>query len=120
MIGGHRMQLINSNEVQSRLSAWVNTPLYIHLELTTGAYTAHHDKNAHPAANFIRNAIIQYSAGSIQGNETFRVGLKLEHGWVYAEGLTHYAAELTDQLVLAGINKEGKLVVALQLSTNPF
>ena len=115
------MQQINSHEVQSRLSAWENTPLYIHLELTTGAYTAHHDKSAHPAANFIRNAVIQYSAGSIQGTDnTYRVGLKLEHGWVYAEGLTHYVVEQADQLVLAGINKEGKLVVALQLSTKPF
>lgn len=114
------MQLINTNDVQSRITAWVNTPLYIHLELTNGAYAAHHDKNAHPAANFIRNAVIQYSAGSIQGDETYRVGLKLEHGWVYAEGLTHYAADETEQLILAGINKEGKLVVALQLSTQPF
>lgn len=114
------MQHINTNDVQSRLSAWVNTPLYIHLELTTGAYAAHHDQNAHPAANFIRNAVISYSAGSIQGDETYRVGLKLEHGWVYAEGLTHYVEDNDDQLILAGINKEGKLVVALQLSTKPF
>lgn len=114
------MQFINTNEVQARLSAWVNTPLYIHLELTTGAYAAHNDKNAHPAANFIRNAIIQYSAGSIHGDGTFRVGLKLEHGWVYAEGLTHYVEDNKDQLILAGINKEGKLVVALQLSKSPF
>jgi len=114
------MQFINVNDVQTRLSEWINTPLYIHLELTTGAYASHHDKNAHPAANFIRNAIIQYSTGSIQGDGTFRIGLKLEHGWVYAEGLTHYEKNNKEQLILAGINKEGKLVVALQLSKQPF
>lgn len=114
------MQIIDVEDVQNRIALWTNQPLYIHLELTTGAYTSHHDSSVHPAANFIRNATILYTDGSIQGEGPYRAGLKLEHGWVYAEGLTHYVPEDHDRLVLAGINKEGKLVVALQLSKKPF
>lgn len=114
------MKLIDVNDIQKRIDRFRNTPLYIHLELTTGAYAAHFDSSKHPAANFIRNAVITYSHGSIEGKGPYRVGLKMEHGWVYAEGLTHYVDEEKDAIVLAGINAEGKLVVALQLSREPF
>lgn len=114
------MKLIDVNVIQKQIDRFRNTPLYIHLELTTGAYAAHFDSSKHPAANFIRNAVITYSSGSIEGKGPYRVGLKMEHGWVYAEGLTHYVDEEQDAIVLAGINAEGKLVVALQLSKQPF
>lgn len=111
---------VQKEAVQKQLDAYANEPLYIHLELTMGAYAAHFDSSKHPAANFIRNAVIQYSHGSIEGHGPFRVGLKLEHGWVYAEGITHAAADEDGRIILAGINSEGKLVVALQLSKQPF
>lgn len=114
------MKLINVDYIQDLINAFQDTPLYIHLELTTGAYAAHFDTSKHPAANFIRNAVITYSHGSIEGKGPYRVGLKMEHGWVYAEGLTHYVDDEQDRIVLAGINAEGKLVVALQLSKEPF
>jgi len=114
------MNPIQVEDIQKHIDAFQNTPLYIHLELTTGAYAAHLDATKHPAANFIRNAVITYSHGSIEGKGPYRVGLKLEHGWVYAEGLTHFVDDEQGRLVLAGINTEGKLVVALQLSTTPF
>lgn len=111
---------IQKSLIQEQIDAWKHTPLYIHLELTMGAYAAHFDSSKHPAANFIRNAVIQYSHGSIEGDGPYRVGLKLEHGWVYTEGLTHAVEDEYGRIVLAGINSEGKLVVALQLSTQPF
>lgn len=114
------MKLINVDYIQDLINAFQDTPLYIHLELTTGAYAAHFDTSKHPAANFIRNAVITYSHGSIEGKGPYRVGLKMEHGWVYAEGLTHYVDDEYGRIVLAGINAEGKLVVALQLSKEPF
>ncbi|WP_054955299.1 YojF family protein [Paenibacillus dakarensis] len=114
------MELIQPTEVQSMIDKLKNQDLYIHLELTTGAYASHHDITKHPAANFITNAKIRYSHGSISGHETFRVGLKMEHGWVYAEGLTHFEQSETERLIMAGHDRQGKLVVALQLSREPF
>ncbi|MFC5650053.1 YojF family protein [Paenibacillus solisilvae] len=114
------MQLINQAEVQQRIDQLKDQDLYIHLELTTGAYAAHLDRSKHPAATFISNAVIRYSHGSISGSGTFRVGLKMPHGWVYSEGLTHYEEGETDRLILAGHDAQGKLIVALQLSRAPF
>ncbi|WP_422656976.1 YojF family protein [Paenibacillus sp. EC2-1] len=114
------MELIHQTEVQNMIDKLTDQDLYIHLELTTGAYASHHDISKHPAANFITNAQIRYTHGSISGNGTFRVGLKMEHGWIYAEGLTHYDKNESERLVMAGHDSQGKLVVALQLSREPF
>lgn len=114
------MELINQTEVQQMIDKLKDQDLYIHLEMTTGAYAAHYDSTKHPAANFITNAIIRYSHGSISGNGPYRVGLKMSQGWVYAEGLTHFEQSDTDPLIMAGHDSQGKLVVALQLSREPF
>lgn len=114
------MQFIQQSEVQQRIDTLQDQELYIHLEMTTGAYAAHLDSSKHPAATFISNARIRYSQGSISGNGPYRVGLKMEQGWVYSEGLTHYEADDTERLIMAGHDNQGKLVVALQLSRTPF
>lgn len=115
------MQLINQSEVQRRIDILKDQDLYIHLEMTTGAYAAHVDSSKHPAATFITNAIIRYSHGSISGSEgPYRVGLKMEQGWIYSEGLTHYEESETERLIMAGHDSQGKLVVSLQLSRQPF
>lgn len=114
------MQRIDPSIIQRRIEELQDQDLYIHLEMTTGAYAAHHDSSKHPAANFITNAVIRFSHGSISGVGPYRVGLKMERGWVYTEGLTHYEESETDRLILAGHDGQGKLVVALQLSREPF
>jgi hypothetical protein len=115
------MQLINPSEVQHRIDLLKDQDLYIHLEMTTGAYAAHLDSSKHPAATFITNAIIRYSHGSISGGSgPYRVGLKMMQGWVYSEGLTHYEESETSTLILAGHDIQGKLIVSLQLSREPF
>ncbi|MGO4109673.1 YojF family protein [Paenibacillus sp. YAF4_2] len=114
------MQPIQPAEIQRRLDSLKDQDVYIHLEMTTGAYAAHMDASKHPAATFITNAVIQYSHGSISGNGPFRVGLKMNHGWVYSEGLTHYVESEPERLILAGHDQQGKLVVSLQLSREPF
>lgn len=114
------MQLIIPTEVQRRIDNLKDQDLYIHLEMTTGAYAAHFDSSKHPAANFITNAIIRFSHGSISGNGPFRVGLKMEQGWIYSEGLTHFEESEAKRLILAGHDSQGKLVVSLQLSRQPF
>ena len=115
------MENIDRLEVQQMLNKLKDQNLYIHLELTTGAYAAHHDSSRHPAANFITNAVIRYNHGKVSGTGPYRVGLKTENsGWVYAEGLTHYDKSDTERLIMAGHDAQGKLVVALQLSKEPF
>jgi len=111
---------IQKESIQAQIDQLTNIPLYIHLELTTGAYASHFDKSKHPAANFIRNAMITFHHGVIEGVGPYRVGLKMDHGWVYAEGLTHMDASDHERLILSGMNNEGKLVVAFQLSKQPF
>ncbi|WP_223066891.1 YojF family protein [Paenibacillus caui] len=114
------MQSIEPSRIQLMIDQFVNQDLYIHLEMTTGAYAAHLDSSKHPAANFITNAVIRYSHGGISGSGPYRVGLKMDRGWIYAEGLTHYEESESDRLIMAGHDNEGKLVVALQLSREPF
>ncbi|WP_372632493.1 YojF family protein [Cohnella sp.] len=114
------MQLIDPSIVQTRLDRLRDQELYIHLEMTSGAYAAHFDSSKHPAATFITNAFVKYSQGSISGEGPYRVGLKTSQGWVYSEGLTHYEESEQERLILAGHDSQGKLVVALQLGREPF
>ncbi|MBJ6362550.1 YojF family protein [Paenibacillus sp. GCM10012307] len=114
------MQHIHPEDIQSRIDRLKDQDLYIHLEMTTGAYAAHLDSSKHPAATFITNAVIRYSHGSISGNGPYRIGLKAEAGWIYSEGLTHYEESESERLILAGHDSQGKLIVALQLSKEPF
>ncbi|MBN2982413.1 MULTISPECIES: YojF family protein [Cohnella] len=111
---------IQPTEIQQRLDRLKNKELYLHLEMTSGAYAAHFDSTRHPAATFITNAAVRYFHGSISGNGPYRVGLKTESGWVYSEGLTHYEETEAERLILAGHDSQGKLVVALHLSPQPF
>ncbi|MCA0757662.1 YojF family protein [Paenibacillus sp. N4] len=114
------MQLINQEKVQQIIDSLKNEDVYIHLEMTTGAYAAHLDSSKHQAANFISNAVIRYSHGSIAGSGQYRVGLKMVQGWIYSEGLTHWEENETERLLLAGHDSQGKLIVSLQLSRVPF
>lgn len=114
------MQPIEPNEVQKIINQFCNKDVYIHLETTNGAYAAHRNENFLNAGAYIRNAQIRYSRGKITGDGPFRIGLKLALGWVYAEGLTRWEFDSKERLLLAGLNEDGKLAVALQLSEQPF
>lgn len=114
------MQLIDQTRVQRVIEQFKDQDLYIHLEMTTGAYASHNDQSKFTASTFIRNGVIRYSLGSIEGSGPFRVGLKMEQGWVYSQGLTHWDESDEERLILAGHDNDGKLVVSLQLSREPF
>lgn len=122
MSGGMNMQLIQPEKVQHALQLWREKPLYLHLEMTTGAYASHRDKSKHTASAFVTNTVIRYAEGSIAGKGPYRVGLKTPDGWVYAEGLTHWdeEAQAHARLIMAGHDREGRLIVSLQLSEEPF
>lgn len=106
--------------VQAELDGRLGKPVYLHLETTTGSYTKLGPEKKSPVIAFVRNAQIEFVRGTVTGNGPFRVGLKLADGWVYADGLTDYDVNQRNELLLAGIDHEGQLTMALQLSTTPF
>lgn len=114
------MKPIDKSEVQRLLDSYLNDEVYLHLEMTMGAYAAHSGQAKVTGSTFIRNARIRYSQGRIEGSGPYRIGLKMAEGWVYSEGLTHYEEGEDTRLIAAGLNDEGKLMVALQLSHEPF
>lgn len=113
------MQPIIKELVQPTLESFVRQPVFLHLETTQGAY-ASQQSHSLTAGAYIRNAKIEFIQGKITGEGPFRVGLKMELGWVYAEGLTHWEMDQQNRLLLAGHDQDGKLAVALQLSHQPF
>ncbi|WP_226666659.1 YojF family protein [Metabacillus litoralis] len=114
------MKVIIKEDVQAYLDQFLNKSVFIHLETTTGSYSAHKDEKNMTVVAFIRNAKVMYHQAKITGNGPYRVGLKLEDGWIYAEGLTDWIFNEDQQLLLAGHNGEGQLAIALQISENPF
>ncbi|EGL83225.1 protein of unknown function DUF1806 [Caldalkalibacillus thermarum TA2.A1] len=114
------MKPINADAVQSSLERLKGKELFLHLETTSGAYAAHHAGKPFVAGAFIRNGLIRYQHGKIKGSGPYRVGLKMDLGWVYAEGLTHFVIDQRGRLLLAGYDDSGNLTVALQLSEEPF
>ncbi|AZB43184.1 DUF1806 family protein [Bacillus sp. FJAT-42376] len=114
------MKPISPIEIQAYLDQHANKDVYIHLETTTGAYNAHQNENSMTVVAFIRNAKLNYSLAKITGFGPYRVGLKMEEGWTYAEGLTDFTIDEQNRLIIAGHHPDGKLAIALQISTVPF
>lgn len=114
------MVVIDVKSVQEAINRFANKDVYIHLETTNGAYASHNDQSFFSAGAYIRNALVRYELGKITGNGPYRVGLKINLGWVYAEGITHFEIDEQNQLLMAGHDNNGKLAVALEISTSPF
>ncbi|QSO51196.1 YojF family protein [Alicyclobacillus curvatus] len=114
------MKSIDCTEVQRYLESFVETDVYMHLETTNGSYAALRDDNAMSVCVFIRNDTVNFSRASIKGTGPYRVGLKLDKGWVYATGLTDFEVTGRGELLLAGHDSEGRLAVGLELSHQPF
>jgi hypothetical protein len=117
---GKVLELIDVTKVQEAINARANHDVYLHLETTNGAYASHNDQSFFSAGAYIRNALVRYEIGKIKGNGPYRVGLKIHLGWVYAEGLTHFEVDELGRLLLAGHDHNGKLAVALEISSTPF
>jgi hypothetical protein len=115
------MDAIELEKVQQALDQFANKEVYIHLETTNGAYAKHFDKNAYNVGAFIRNAKVTYKRAKIVGGETsYRVGLKMDIGWIYAEGVSDWELNDAGQLLLTGHDADGRLMVSLQVSEKPF
>jgi hypothetical protein len=111
---------IDRQAVQAELDRRAESDVYLHLETTTGSYTIMGPEKRPPVIAFVRNARVNYARGVVKGEGPYRVGLKLQGGWVYADGLTHFEVNDRDELLLAGYDPEGQLTVALQVSRTPF
>lgn len=115
------MEAIIQENVQNKIDQLANKKVYVHLETTNGAYASHFDENAYNVGAFIRNAQVEFQHGKIVSTGgSYRVGLKLDLGWVYAEGVTDYEIDDKDRLLMAGHDREGRLMVALEISETPF
>jgi hypothetical protein len=114
------VQPIDREAVQAELDRRKGRSVYLHLETTTGSYTALGPEKKPPVIAFVRNAQVSYGRGTVTGPGPYRVGLKLDDGWVYADGLTDFVVSERDELLLAGHDPDGYLTVALQLSATPF
>lgn len=115
------MKPIEIDNVQAKLEEFADKDVYVHLETTNGAYASHFDDKAYNVGAYIRNAQVTYSQAKIVGDgKTYRVGLKMEFGWIYAEGLTDWTIHGDNQLLLAGHDREGRLMVSLEVSETPF
>lgn len=114
------MKEVLVEELQSLLNSFSNKDVYIHLETTNGAYATHFDDKVFNAGAFIRNVKIRYELGKIVADSPHRVGLKMEYGWVYAQGITHFELDEKGRLLMAGLDYTGKLAVALEISETPF
>lgn len=106
--------------VQKELEKFINQDVYIHLETTNGAYASHYDEKFFSSGAYIRNALVQFERGKITGKGPYRVGLKMQIGWIYAEGITHFEVDSLGRLLLAGHDYDGKLAVSLEISRTPF
>jgi len=114
------MQEIKVDQLQDLLNSFAHKDVYIHLETTNGSYASHYDEKFFNAGAFIRNVRLKYELGKVVGDAPHRVGLKLEHGWVYVQGLTHFLLDEQNRLLMAGLDYTGKLAVALEISETPF
>lgn len=113
------MRPIDPSTLQATLNDLADRDLYLHLETTTGSYTALGPEKLPPVIAFIRNTRVRYRRGAVHGPGPYRVGLKTDDGWVYGDGLTH-ATDEDGQLLMAGYDDQGRLRLALQLSPTPF
>ncbi|GGB53865.1 hypothetical protein GCM10011409_34360 [Lentibacillus populi] len=115
------MKPIEMEAVQQHLERFIDKEVYVHLETTNGAYASHVNSEAYNVGAYIRNAKVKFSQARIVGDgKSYRAGLKMEFGWIYAEGLSDWTIHGDNQLLLAGHDREGRLMVSLQLSEAPF
>lgn len=117
------LKKLDEKRVQELLDEYQNTPVYLHVEVTSGVYASHNNDDVFNAGTFLRNIPVTYTQGTLKGggNFEYRVGLKLDTGgWVYVTGLSHYTVNENNEFILHGIDYNGKLAAALEISRNKF
>ncbi len=108
------MEPIEPAALEAALRGWHDRSAYLHLETTAGAYTAG------GFGAFVRNARVRPGLGQVRGQGPFRIGLPIDGGFVYAEGVTHWENDAQGRLLTAGYDADGRLSVVCELSASPF
>src|SRR5699024_1029146 len=115
------MEPIDMHRVQEILDTFVNKDVYIHIETTNGAYASHFDHRAYNVGAYVRNAKVRFQRAKRLGDRNAcRAGRNTADGWIYAEGLTDCTKHDDTNLLFAGHDREGRLMVSLQIGTTPF
>ncbi|MCY0887130.1 MAG: YojF family protein [Alicyclobacillaceae bacterium] len=107
-------------EAEAYLQRFVDKDVYLHLETTNGAYAGNNPSGSMAVCAYIRNGRVRFERGSVTGFGPYRVGLKMDQGWIYAEGLTDWEVDDEGRLLFAGHDGDGKLAISLELSFQPF
>ena len=55
------MKKIVKQDVQKVLTSYENTPVYLHVEITSGMYASHLDDNVFNAGTFLRNIQVEFT-----------------------------------------------------------
>lgn len=119
--GVNGMKAIMIETVQKEIETFKNCPIYFHLEFSMGSYIGVDNQDAIPTSAYIRNGKTTFSQGKIvENNGINSVGLQIEDGWIYAQGLTDWEKTVDGKLLLAGHDQDGNLTVGLQLSHHAF
>ncbi|MDP9728995.1 DUF1806 family protein [Alicyclobacillus sp. TC] len=103
-----------------KLQSFVGQEVYLHLETTNGAYAGNNPSGGMAVCAYIRNVKVKFSRASITGLGPYRAGMKMDGGWIYAEGLTDWEETPDGKLLFAGYDNEGRLAVSLEISKTPF
>ncbi|HLS07410.1 MAG TPA: YojF family protein [Bacillota bacterium] len=116
------MKPIDQEAVQQWLDHFINKNVYVHAETTNGAYASSHGRDGINVGVYLRNVQVSFSQAKIttSNEQSYRIGLKTELGWLYTEGLTDWTIHQETKLLLAGHDPEGRVIVALQISEQPF
>ncbi len=114
------MEPIKLETAQAALQAFIDRPVYLHLETTNGAYAATSEHKTMAICAYIRNGLVRVNRATIAGKGPFRAGLQIDLGWIYAEGLTDFEVDAQGRLLMAGHDADGRLAIALELSSEPF
>lgn len=116
------MKAIEIDAVQKEIDRLKGRNVYVHVETTSGAYASHFGDDVFNVGAYVRNARVKYTEGKIVKGDahSYRVGLKLEFGWIFVEGLTDWEIYKDNQLLLSGLDDDGRLMVGLQISEEPF
>lgn len=94
-------------QAEAALQAFVGADVYIHSEATSYM--------------FARNFKVKVTHAFIAGEGPFRAALRFDgHGWLRMEALTHYEADESGVLLLAGYDDKGRMHAALHLGKEPF
>lgn len=107
-------------EVVHALKRFAGGEVFLHLELTMGAYAKRRGID-HPAGVLMRNGRVISDSLQLLGNVPYRLGMTTDDGYVLVEGLTHWRLDAASGVLgLYALAQDEKLGAAVLLSQTPL